>query len=43
MTETAYESMKRDIESNSGSNDRRREWNPSPYMLLYQKKLNILY
>ena len=39
VTETTYESMKRDIESNSSSNDRGGEYNPSPYMLLYRKKI----
>ena len=35
VTETTYEQMKRDIENDNHN----REYNPSPYMLLYQKKI----
>ena len=40
VSETSYEAMKRDIESYN-SNDRGREYNSSPYMLLYKKKIKF--
>ena len=36
VTETTYEQMKKDVENNNNQN---REYNPSPYLLLYQKKI----
>ena len=36
VTETTYDNMKRDIENYNNNN---REYNPSPYMLLYKKKI----
>ena len=36
VTETTYDNMKKDIENYNNNN---REYNPSPYMLLYQKKI----